>query len=185
MKKLTSCLIAAVSAFAGISSVAAAGSCTIKEAPDQALQDYLKGIDNLVTAAANQGGKGNCQTPEDGSRTATSDVSKAQSSVIGSVNKALTTSNVVTSFRYTVNLIRRTELPAGIRRDHAQLDRRQRALMSAIDAVSSSCGSETVFESDVSPYAPYSTEGRTVGKVLEEALTNHTDVMELYRETVL
>lgn len=184
MKKIAYCLIAAVSACSGISNAWAAG-CSIKEAPDPALQEYLKGVDKLVVDVLQATSQKTCQDSASGNRTATSDVDKAQSSVMGSVNKALKTDNVVTSFRFTVDLIKRTELPAGIRRDASQLDRRQRSLISAIDSVSANCGSETVLPKDLSPFPPYSTAGKEAGDVLSEALTNHVKVMELYREAVL
>lgn len=184
MKKIASILVIAVSALSGISNAWAAG-CAIKEAPSPALRNYIKGLDNLISEAVRLGGTGNCNSNAEGNRNATSDVDKAQSSVMGSVNKSLNTSNVVTSFRYTVNLVRRTELPAGIRRDSSLLDQRQRTLIAAIDSTASSCGSDVVFDSEVSPFPPYSTKGKKVGDVLADALSNHTNVMEAYREAVL
>lgn len=184
MKKIVRCLIVAISVSTGISN-AWADSCSIKEAPDPTLQEYLKGVDKLVTDVLQVTSGKTCQDSASGNRTATADVDKAQSSVMGSVNKALKTDNVLTSFRFTVDLIKRTELPAGIRRDASQLDRRQRSLISAIDSVSTNCGSETVLPKDLSPFPPYSTKDKKAGDVLSEALTNHVKVMELYREAVL
>ena len=54
-----------------------------------------------------------------------------------------------------------------------------------IDSVAASCGSEKTFSSNVSPFVSYSTEGKEVGDVLGDALSNHTKIMNLYREAVL
>lgn len=170
----------------GISSTAfAAGSCSIKEAPSPALRDYLKGVDTLLSSIMETGGKGDCGNSGGEKRTGTSDAKKASNSIVGSVNRALNTGNVMTSFRYTVNLIRRTELPAGIRRDHGLLDAKQAAIIGTMDSIYANCGDEQVFSSNVSPYPPYDTEGKKVGEVLEDLLANHTEIMKLYRETVL
>ncbi|MFZ3233664.1 MAG: hypothetical protein WA194_09380 [Patescibacteria group bacterium] len=104
---------------------------------------------------------------------------------MGSVNRSLKTTNVMTSFRFTVDLIRRTELPAGIRRDHALLDQRQRKLIAAIDSLAANCGSDLVFDTEVSPFPTYVTKNAKIGDVLQDLLSNHTDVMNVYREAVL
>ncbi len=138
MKRFALALLVTVPVWGGFSS-AGAESCVIREAPAPALKEYLKGVDHIISEAVRIGTAANCQNREDGKRTATADVDKAQSSVMGSVNKSLSSVNVMTSFRFTVNLIRRTELPAAIRRDHAQLDKRQRSLMMSVDSVAASC----------------------------------------------
>ncbi len=51
MNKGTAALVIALSVSMGISSAWAAGSCSIKEAPDKAVQDYLKGVDKMISEA--------------------------------------------------------------------------------------------------------------------------------------
>lgn len=184
MKRFVLAILVAAPVWGGFSS-AWAESCVIREAPAPTLREYLKGVDAIISEAVRVGGSASCQDRGDGKRTATADVDKAQSSVMGSVNKSLSSVNVMTSFRFTVNLIRRTELPAAIRRDHAQLDGRQRSLMMTMDTVSASCGLEETFSSNVSPFATYSTQGRTVEEVLKDVLSSHVLAMNLYREAVL
>lgn len=184
MNKKTVALVIALSVSTGFSNAWAAGSCSIKDAPDKAVQDYVKGVDKMISEAMRVSGNATCQDPS-GNRTATSDADKAQSSVMGSVNRSLKTTNVMTSFRFTVDLIRRTELPAGIRRDHSLLDQRQKKLIAAIDSVASNCGSDVVFDTEVSPFPSYVTKNAKVGDVLQDLLSNHTDVMNVYREAVL
>lgn len=184
MNKFSALLVIALSASTGFSSALAAGTCSIREAPDPAVQEYLKGVDKVISEAMRAGGNSTCESPS-GNRTATADADKAQSSVVSSVNRSLTTSNVVTSFRYTVDLVTRSELPPGIRRDHALLDQRQRKLIAAIDALASACGSETLFDAEASPFPSYVTKGRKTGEILQSLLSNHTDVMNVYREAVL
>lgn len=184
MKKTLAILILSLPVSTGFSSAWAAGSCTIKEAPDKAVQEYLKGVDKIISEAMDQVGEATCQDPS-GNRTATADVDKAQSSVVSGVNRALTTSNVATSFRYTVDLVTRSEIPAGIRRDHSLLDQRQRKLIAAIDSVAASCASDIVFTTEVSPFSTYAVKDQKIGDVLQSVLSYHTSVMNVYREAVL
>lgn len=182
MKRTAAILVLALSATSGFSSADAA--CTIKESPAKSLQEYVKNVDEILKKAVETNGKTQCNAHSEGQRNGISDAEQAQSSVVGSVNRALTAENVVTSFRYTVDLVTRSELPAGIRRDHALLDRKQKAIISTIDATYANCGAEQVMEGNASKYGS-STEGRKVGKVLESLLENNTNVMKLYREAVL
>lgn len=184
MKKTLAILVLALPVSTGFSNAWAAGSCTIKEAPDKAVQEYLKGVDKIVSEAMSAGADATCQDPS-GNRTATSDVDKAQSSVVSGVNRALTTSNVATSFRYTVDLVTRSEIPAGIRRDHSLLDQRQRKLIAAIDSLAASCGYDVTFKTEASPFPTYSVKDQKVGDVLQSVLSYHTSVMNVYREAVL
>lgn len=184
MNKLFPILALAISVSTGFSSTWAAGSCSIKEAPDPAVQEYLKGVDKVISEAMRVGSDSTCESPS-GNRTATADVDKAQSSVVSSVNRSLSTSNVVTSFRYTVDLVTRSELPPGIRRDHSLLDQRQRKLIAAIDSLAASCASDKLFDTEISPFPTYVTKGQKVGDVMQSLLSNHTDVMNVYREAVL
>lgn len=49
MNKGIASLVIAFSVSTGISSAWAAGSCSIKEAPDKAVQDYVKGVDKMIS----------------------------------------------------------------------------------------------------------------------------------------
>jgi hypothetical protein len=179
---------ALVFSFAFFSGVSAAGACKITSAPDEALEAYVRGVDSLVSAVLSEGTKGSCSTDADDSkRSGSSDVRRGTTKMLSSVNKAVTSENVFTSFRFTTDLIRRTDSTGMgyVRRDHALLASKQKRIESVFDAVYGRCGDIRKFETNVSPFPNFDTTGLGVGTVLETVLTNHVDVMKLYREAVI
>ena len=51
MNKGIASLVIVLSVSAGFSNAWAAKSCSIKEAPDKAVQEYLKGVDKMISEA--------------------------------------------------------------------------------------------------------------------------------------
>ncbi len=101
------------------------------------------------------------------------------------MNEAIGFSNFYTSSRFYIGIGLKTEIPAGITRDHERLGKEIERINNAISFVHSRCAEDVVPSSNISEDSVYLTTGKTLGVILKEVLQNQVDLMNFYRETVL
>ncbi len=165
---------------------AAGGSCEIKNAPSAEVKAYLKGVNEFAGAVRKKISGARCDGMTDAENGgATADVESGANRALASVNRALTAENVFTSFRFTADLIRRTELPPAIRRDYSVLSSRQKTIDALFGPTFGNCANELVLDENIAAFSMTDTTGAKLGDVLESFLQNHVNVMEAYREAVI
>lgn len=101
------------------------------------------------------------------------------------MNGAIGFSNFYTSGRFYIGIALKTEIPAGITRDHERLGKQTERINAMIDLVHSHCSEDTIATTNLSDDTVYTTIDKTYGTVLQEVLSNQIDMMNFYRETVL
>lgn len=101
------------------------------------------------------------------------------------MNESIGFSNFATSGRFYIGIALKTEIPAGITRDHERLGKEIERINGMIEMVHGRCAEDTVSTSNLSEDPVYNTSGKTLGTILTEVLKNQVNMMNFYRETVL
>lgn len=171
------------SCFFVVSVYASDADCTIKNGMSEELATYMKTTEKLLSRINDEAAKKTCST--NGENTASANINKTMSAVVGSMNESIGFSNFYTSGRFYIDIALKTEIPVGIRRDHEQLGKEIDRINTMISVVYNRCSEGSIPTSNLSDDPVYNTSGKTLGNILTEVLKNQVNMMNFYRETVL
>ncbi|HBB27630.1 TPA: hypothetical protein DCZ36_04010 [Candidatus Gracilibacteria bacterium] len=173
------------SSFLITSAYAGENDCVIKNGMSEELAAYIKTTDSLLAGIGEEATKKQCNANANGENSASASVNKTKSAVVGSMNESIGFSNFATSGRFYIGIALKTEIPAGITRDHERLGKEIERINGMIEMVHGRCAEDTVSTSNLSEDPVYNTSGKTLGTILTEVLKNQVNMMNFYRETVL
>lgn len=167
------------------SAYAGTADCAIKNGMSPELVTYIKTTEDLLSKIEGEAAKKSCAVNANGENGASASVNKTMSAVIGSMNESIGFSNFYTSGRFYIDIALKTELPAGITRDHERLGKELERIKNTTETVYSRCAEGVVPIANLSDDPAYGTSGKSLGAILKEVLKNQVDMMNFYRETVL
>lgn len=149
------------------------------------MSSYLAKLNASVIALQNAAGSATCNvTGAATSQTTSQNLSEANAAIVRGVNVSLIQSSYLDSAAFTTDLSLKSEVPPALRQHLNLLLKSQESINGAIEAVYRQCGQDIEVPGNAI-IEGLSTEKVRLGKLGELLLTNHIDVLSVYRTSVL
>lgn len=124
------------------------------------LSTYLKTTEKLLSNIRAEASKTSCGL--NGGESSSASIEKTSSAFVGSMNEAIGFSNFATSGRFYIDLALKSEIPAGITRDHEQLGKEIDRIKNTMEIVYNICAGDLIPMSNLSEDPVYNTTGKTL-----------------------
>lgn len=161
-----------------------AAQCKLEGGPAPALSTYIGKVDATLNKIQQAASNASCGNSNDMVPTSSRNLSEAAAAITRGVNTSLVQDSYVEAAEFTTELGLKSEVPPQLRQHLNLLLQKQEDINRAIEAVYRNCGQNTEVASD-SIIEGSGKDQVTLGKLAETVLTNHIDVLSVYRTTVL
>jgi hypothetical protein len=163
----------------------AAEKCKINNGPPPEVSAYITKLNTSISALTNAANSASCNvTGAAATDTTSQNLSEANAAIVRGVNVSLTQDSYLDSAAFTTELSLKSEVPPALRQHLNLLLKSQDAISRAIESVYRKCGQSVEVEGNT-VIEGLGKEKVQLGKLGEFLLTNHIDVLSVYRTSVL
>ncbi len=166
------------------SPVFAAGSCKMDGGPTPELSDYIKKLGESINKLQSKSSGSTCKISGTTAPTTTGNLNEAGAAIVRGVNVSLIQNSYLDSAAFTTDLSLKSEVPPALRQHLNLLLKNQETINRAIEQVYRTCAQDIEVPGE-SVIEGLGTENVRLGKLGEILLTNHIDVLSVYRTSVL
>lgn len=162
----------------------AAGSCKISSGPTPEISNYITKLNASVNKLRDASASSTCNVTGANTPTTSANLSEAAASITRGVNISLTQDSYADAAAFTTELSLKSEVPPALRQHLNLLLKNQDSINSAIEQIYRSCAQNQSVPAE-SIVEGMGSESMTLSRIGELLLTNHIDVISIYRTSVL